>query len=339
LVDLTNLVTDLSRSWIALAFVYAVAAIGLNLQWGHTGLFNAGIAGFFAIGAYVAAIVSTQSLGPGPGGPGHAGLIALFAFPFGVQIAFVVGGLAAMVVCGLIGLLIAIPTLRLRADYLAIATLALSAIAVESIRNWDSVTGGVYGILGVPRPLEFGQDIWRTELAYALTVGLIVLIVFVLMERATRAPWGRTLKAVREDEDAALALGKNTYFLKLQAFVFGAALMGGAGALFATLLRVAVPDSFTPALTFTIWTIVIVGGSGNNKGVILGAVALTFLEYFTVRAKDWFTLTSYWSIRIFYVRLMALGILLILLILFRPAGLLPEPLKATKKPRILIGSG
>src|SRR2546425_2781841 len=136
------------------------------------------------------------------------------------------------------------------------------------------------------------------------------------MERATRAPWGRTLKAVREDEDAALALGKNTYFLKLQAFVFGAALMGGAGALFATLLRVAVPDSFTPALTFTIWTIVIVGGSGNNKGVILGAVALTLLEYFTLRAKGSVTLTLYWSIPDFSVRLLAPCILRLPLILF-----------------------
>jgi len=339
LVDL-SLVTDLSRAWIAPAFIFSIVALGLNLQWGHAGLFNAGVAGFFGIGAYIGAIFTTPAIGPGPGGPGHLGLVSLFAIftPYTVLIAFLVGGIAAMVVSGLVGLLIAIPTLRLRADYLAIATLALGAIAVESIRNSDPVTGGVYGILRIPRPWEFGQDVWRTELAYAITAGVIVLLVFFLIQRATRAPWGRALKAIREDEDAALALGKNTYFLKLQAFVIGAALMGGAGALFAGLLRVAVPDSFTPALTFSIWTMVIVGGSGNNKGVIVGAFALTFLEYFTLRAKDWFNLSSFWDIRIFYVRLIAIGLLLIALILFRPAGLVPEPRKVTKKPWILFGS-
>ncbi len=295
MVDL-SLVTDLSRAWIAPAFIFAIVALGLNLQWGHTGLFNAGVAGFFGIGAYIGAIFTTPAIGPGPGGPGHLGLVSLFA-----------------------------------------ATLALGAIAVESIRNSDPVTGGVYGILRIPRPWEFGQDVWRTELAFAITAGVIVLLVFFLIQRATRAPWGRALKAIREDEDAALALGKNTYFLKLQAFVIGAALMGGAGALFASLLRVAVPDSFTPALTFSIWTMVIVGGSGNNKGVIVGAFALTFLEYFTLRAKDWFNLSSFWDIRIFYLRLIAIGLLLIALILFRPAGLVPEPRKVTKKPWILFG--
>jgi branched-chain amino acid transport system permease protein len=337
MVDTLLFLADFTFTFVAPACIFALVALALNLQWGHAGLFNAGIAGFFGLGAYVGAIVMTPSIPAGVGGPGHAGFVTLFPGSVRVTAAFFVGGLAAMAASGLVALLIAIPTLRLRADYLAISTLALAAIVVESIRNWDPVTGGVYGIQGVPRPLEFGQEVWWTEIAFAIVCGLILIVVFVLVNRATRSPWGRVLKAIREDEDAALALGKNTYFLKAQSFVIGAAITGGAGALYASLLRGTIPDTFAPRLTFSIWVMVIVGGSGNSKGVILGAFALTFLEYFTLRVKYFVTIPDVLESRIFFIRLILIGAILVVLILFRPQGLLPEPAKVSRRPRIVFG--
>jgi branched-chain amino acid transport system permease protein len=384
-----SLIADVSRGFLAPAFVFALLALALNVQWGHTGLFNAGIAGFFAMGAYIGAIFATPPEAPRTGVPGHAGLANLFpqAIPaealwalwlaaalslalgmlrrrrprrrlarrlvvvgfalllaaaagttlrvVGVPTPLVVGGLVAMAATGLAGLLIAIPTLRLRADYLAIGTLALSAIIVESIRNLESVTGGVFGITTVTRPWEFGTETYKTEAVYAAFLGVLVLVVFLLINRATRAPWGRILRAVREDEDAALALGKNTYFYKVQAFVLGCALMGFAGVQYTVLIRALFPDPFVPALTFGVVVMVIVGGAGSNVGVVVGALALTFLEYFTVRAKDWFDLPTAIADRIFFLRLILIGSLLVILVLVRPRGLLPEPRKVAKKPRLL----
>lgn len=254
----------------------------------------------------------------------------------GVPTSLFLGSLVAMAVTGLAGLLIAIPTLRLRADYLAIGTLALAAIVVEGIRNFESTTGGVFGIATITRPWEFGADTYLSEGIYATFLGAVLIVSFLLINRVTRAPWGRVLRAVREDEDAALALGKNTYFVKIQAFVLGCTLMGLAGVLYALLLRSLFPDPFIPALTFSIVVMVIVGGSGSNVGVVVGALALTFLEYFTLRAKDWFGLPESLQDRIFFFRLIFIGLLLVVLVLVRPRGLLPEPRRVSRKPRLVF---
>ncbi len=127
--------------------------------------------------------------------------------------------------------------------------------------------------------------------------------------------------------------------LKLQAFVFGAGLMGVSGAFFAFWLRNVFPpeQQFTALDTFAVWVIVIIGGSGNNRGVLVGAFIVLFLEFFSVRAKDWFSLTGDLATQIFYLRLMAIGIVLIVLVLWRPQGLLPEPRFVAKRPRWTVG--
>jgi branched-chain amino acid transport system permease protein len=332
-----GLIADFAGGFIAPACLIALLALALNLQWGHAGLFNAGIAGFFGVGAYAGAIVMTPNSPAGSGVPGHLGFAGPFPLVGGFPTSLLVGLIAAMIASGLIAFLIAIPTLRLRADYLAIATVALGAIIVEAIRLSTTLTGGVYGITGIPRPWEAAAETWRTEGAFAAFVAALLVVTYLILNRATRSPWGRVLKAIREDEDAALALGKNTYFLKLQAFVLGAALMGGAGALYGSYLRLVVPDIFIPAFTFSIWVVVIVGGSGNTLGVVLGAFALTFLQYFTLRAKDWFHLPEFWAEKIFFIRLIVIGVLLIALVILRPQGLLPEPLKVSRRPKVVLG--
>ena len=159
------------------------------------------------------------------------------------------------------------------------------------------------------------------------------------LQRLVRSPWGRVLQAVREDEDAAQALGKDTFSLKLQSFVLGAAIMGLSGAFFAFWLRGVSPppNSFTAADTFAVWVIVIIGGTGNNRGVLAGAIVVPFLEFFSVRAKSWFNLTGALATQIFYFRLIAIGIVLIILVMSRPQGIFPEPKYVAKRPRWLVG--
>jgi len=306
--------------YVSIAIIFAILALGFNLQWGYTGLFNAGIAGFFLIGAYVAAIAITA---PAPrviiGGvtvyPGHLG---------GFQLPLVVGALLAMVASGTAAALVALPTVRLRADYLAIATLAFAEIVRIFAINLESVTGGTIGIIGIPRPIAFDPP--NPFLTMVTIVGLgaaILLAVFLALQFISESPWGRVLRAIREDEEATMALGKNAFRFKLQAFALGGALMGLAGALFAvTLLYLEPSVSFAPSVTFSVWVMVIVGGWGSHRGAIVGAFLIYGLEWLSVQLKDFAPAVLKDSI--FYIRLMLIGVLLILLVVYRPEGILPE---------------
>ncbi len=326
--------------FIAFASIYAVLAIGLNLQWGYGGMFNAGIAGFWAIGAYTAAFLTTPPSPPDQFGyPGHLGGFG-YLFPrFGIfSTSTLVGIVVAMAVTALFGFLIAVPTLRLREDYLAIATLGLAQIITTSIQNLQSVTAGVFGIGAIPRPITFPGQFALTEIAFAVFAAAALVLVYLATERMSRSPWGRVMRAVREDEDAAMVLGKNSFALKMQSFVIGCALMGLAGALFAYFQGViSTVGEFTPTDTFFIWTIVFVGGSGNHKGAIIGAFVFYFLFWFSTGAKDWFGVPSNLATLVIYVTYVAIGFILIVLVLARPRGILPEPQKVSRRPRIVLG--
>ena len=340
---------DIAAIWgdvaflLGLAATYSVLALALNLEWGYGGMFNAGIAGFWAVGAYVEALItSTPAAASIYGYPGHPGYAGMFpTIPLGPLGSFptsmIVGIASAMLASGVLGFLIAIPTLRLREDYLAIATLGLAQVIVLTIQNLPSLTAGVFGISGIARPFQFYQQPNLTDLAFAIFALLGLLVAFLLLERMSRSPWGRVMRAVREDEDASTALGKNTFILKLQGFVIGSALMGLSGALFASFSRViSVPGAFTPALTFLIWVMVMIGGSGNHKGVVLGAFVITFLFWVTPRIQIWFNLASSVSDKVFFGQYIAIGAVLIALVVLRPSGLLPEPARVSRRPRFSL---
>ncbi len=339
---------DLAAMWGDIAFLlglaasYAILALALNLEWGYGGMFNAGIVGFWAVGAYVEALATTLPAASSnfgyPGHPGYAGLFpAISLGPLGsFPSSMLFGILAAMLACAVLGFLIAIPTLRLREDYLAIATLGLAQVIVLTIQNLPSLTGGVFGISGIARPFQFYQQPNLTDMAFAIFALLCLLVAFLLLERMSRSPWGRVMRAVREDEDASTALGKNTFILKLQGFVIGSALMGLSGALFASFSRVlSVPGPFTPALTFLIWVMVMIGGSGNHKGVVLGAFVIAFLFWVTPRIPLWLNVTATVSDKVFFGQYIAIGVVLIVLVVFRPSGLVPEPSRVSRRPRFV----
>ena len=321
----TGLLTNIGF-YVSIAIVFAILALGFNIQWGYTGLFNAGIAGFFLIGAYVAAIAITPPsppiiIGGVPVYPGHLG---------GFQLPFVAGAVLAMLVSGTIAALIAIPTLRLRADYLAIATIAFAEIVRIFAINLETVTGGTIGIILIPRPIRFEPPDPFLNAVTIVGIGSAILLVLLLvLQFMAESPWGRVLRATRDDEEATMALGKNTFRYKLQAFALGGALMGLAGALFAvTLVYIEPSASFAPSVTFSVWVMVIVGGSGNNRGAILGAFLIYGMEWLSVQLKDY--VPGALKDTIFYIRLMIIGVLLILLVLFRPEGIVREKKRALR---------
>ncbi|WP_280586554.1 branched-chain amino acid ABC transporter permease [Halorubrum sp. Boch-26] len=297
--------------------VFGMLALALNLHWGYTGLFNIGIVGFMGIGVYVTALVSKP-----PVAQGGAAQVGGFGLPLSVGI------VSGVVVAGLFGLLVALPALRLRADYLAIVTVAFSEIVrftmmsrtfqtftvPDTVDLWlftfdpaaDTVgLGGGGGlILNYPDPLEAllrSLFLWEPYLGLigfvernyipnnpkpvldGVLYGVLLLIgvglFYLLLSRTGKSPFGRVLKAIREDEDVANALGKDTDRFKLTAFVLGSALMGLGGILWYSSRGSITPPSFRPNITFFIWIALIIGGAGSNTGSFLGGAIFAGVLY------------------------------------------------------------
>jgi branched-chain amino acid transport system permease protein len=300
------------------AAIYGLLALGLSVQWGYAGLFNAGVAGFWGAGAYAFAILVTQGT-QATYVAGHWG----FALPW------VAAALGAVLVAAILGAAIAWPTLGLRADYLAIATLGLAEILRLLLAHGGDVTGGTFGIGSIPRPVQ-GLRPFESDLALAGIAIVLVLATLLLLEYLGRSPWGRVLKAVRDDEDAAEALGKDVVRYKLQAFALGCAIMGLAGVIYASLLRTIEPRvSFTPLDTFLVFVMVILGGSGNHKGALLGGLAVWGFIYGTLRLKS--SMPEFLAGDIEFLRYVAVGLLLLLVVLFRPEGLWKEERRISTK--------
>jgi branched-chain amino acid transport system permease protein len=295
--------------FLTMALTYAIMCLGLNVQWGQTGLFNVGIAGFVAIGAYVSALLTT---------PDTVGRFGGFDLPIPL------GWLGAALAAGLVSFLIGALTIRLRADYLAIATFGV-AVTVQLIAlNLEPVTGGPFGIGFIPRPFQ-GQA--RDPLLFSvLNLGVLavtVVILYLALERLLRSPWGRVLRAIREDETAALALGKSAVKFRLQAFAIGGGIMGLAGAAQAHFIGFIAPDNYQPMLTFQVWAMLIVGGSGNNRGAILGAVLVWGIWAGSAGAvADLFPAGQ--QARAAALQIVMIGVALCAILLLRPRGILGE---------------
>ncbi len=350
--------------------IFALFGLGLNLQWGFTGLINFGHVAFMTVGAYTTVLLSLQG------------------------VPLIVAGLVGAGIAALLGLLIGLSTLRLRTDYLAIVTIGVSELIRLVVNNQDLPTGntftpGAFGLQGYPLPLSnfapnllvklvmiglltlitgvYFWQLWRwirkvdkdkktrsLPLASRLVLGivaallglalyaagvvalydyanheksglmllsvLVLALVFWRLESLVRSPWGRVLKAIREDEEIPKALGKNVFWYKLQSLMLGGAIAGVAGALYAWQLTTIYPDNFQPQITFDAWTMVILGGASNNVGTLLGAVI-----YFAYDAVTRFVLPAIVPLdeaRLGAFRIMVIGLLLMVLMLWRPQGIL-----------------
>ena len=299
--------------FMVFATAYAIITLGLNLQWGYTGLFNVGVAGFVALGAYTSALLTT---------PAQAGHLAGFGLPVAV------GMLAAMVVTGVVGAVVGALALRLRQDYLAITTFGIAVTIQLFANNATALTGGPFGVQFIPKPLQswLGTGLPWT-LAYLGLALALLLLAYLAIEKLVSSPWGRVLRAIREDEDAASALGKASFSYRLQSFVIGSMLMGLGGAVYAHFVGFIAPDDFLPILTFQLWAMLIVGGSGNNRGAIVGAyVVWGFWTAAGGLMRGWVPAAE--QARAAALQVVLIGCLIALMLVLRPKGIWGEKLKA-----------
>ena len=301
--------------FLVFASTFAIIVLGLNLQWGFTGLFNVGVAGFVAVGAYTSALLTTPEVAGRWGG-------------FGLPVA--IGWLAAMAMTGLAGLVVGALALRLRHDYLAITTFGIAVTIQLVANNATAITGGPFGVQFIPRPMQawLGTGLPWT-LAYLALALLLLGLVYVALEKLVRSPWGRVLRAIREDEDAAASLGKRPFVFRLQSFVLGSMLMGLGGAVYAHFVGYIAPEDFLPILTFQLWAMLIVGGSGNNRGAVLGAfVVWTFWAAAGSLLRGWIPQAE--QARAAALQVVLIGVLIALMLVLRPRGLLGEQVAVSR---------
>jgi branched-chain amino acid transport system permease protein len=295
--------------FLVFAGIFAVMALGLNLQWGFTGLFNVGVAGFVAVGAYASALLT---------GPADAARFGGFGLPV------IVGWLGAMVFSGLAAFIVGVAALRLREDYLAITTFGIAVVIQLIALNAEWLTGGPFGIQSIPKPLSgmLGTG-FAWNLAYLGIVVAVLGLAWWALERLVASPWGRVLRAIREDELAAASLGKRAAAFRLQAFVLGCMLMGLGGALYAHFVGYIAPEDFLPILTFQVWAMLIVGGSGRNAGAVLGAVlvwAIWSVSGGLIRE----VLPAAEQARGAALQVVLIGVLIAAILVLRPRGVLGE---------------
>jgi branched-chain amino acid transport system permease protein len=296
------------------AGIYTILALGLQLQFGFTGLLNFGQVAFMAIGAYTMAILVVKE-----------GWSMWLAAPLGIAAAATAG------------LLLGLPSLRLRADYFAIVTIAFSEIVRYVATNENSLTGGSQGTIALGKVGEAAQyngqwerfqarvqdwlHVSSSDVAMLVIVWTVAVVLLALVWLAVRTPWGRVLRAIREDEDAAASLGKNVFAYKLQVLALGSALGGVAGLFYAWQFSFFSPDDFQPLLTFFAWMIVILGGLGRVWSVPVGSVVFGFL-FAGTRFLDFAPLSYLDSAQRAYLRLIVIGLVIIGLVVLRPQGIL-----------------
>jgi branched-chain amino acid transport system permease protein len=289
------------------ACVYALLALGLNLVFGMTGMINLGLAGFFAVGGYTTALLTKR-----------------FALSIPAGIA------AGIVVAAAAGALVALVTARLRGDYLAIVTLGFSEVVRIVASNEIWLTNGTDGISGIPGPWRGRVPPETFNQIYLVIALLAVAVMLVLLERVRHAPYGRVLRAIRDDEQVAAVAGKAVLAFKVQAFAASAGVLGLAGALYAHYTSYVAPDSFVPLITIYVVLALTAGGTGNNVGAVLGAFLVVFFLESTRFATAW--LPGLKPVQVAAVREFLIGAGLIAVLRLRPGGLVPERIPRVDVP-------
>jgi neutral amino acid transport system permease protein len=286
---------DYIISLVILASIFALFSLGLNLQWGFAGLVNFGHVAFMSVGAYTTALLTLQ------------GMPWFFAV------------LIAIALAALLGLAIGMTTLKLREDYLAIVTIGVSEMIRLFINNEAWLTQGTNGVQDYPLPFKDLVPVQYYPMLFAGFLLVVLAVVYWRLEWLVQSPWGRVLKAIREDEEVAKALGKNVFWYKLQAFVIGGAIAGMAGAFYAWQITTIYPSYFIPLITFQAWTIVTIGGAGNNLGVLIGAAIFQIYNVLPRFLPDQIKADGG---RFEAFQLILIGLTLILLMAWRPQGIL-----------------
>lgn len=288
--------------------IYGLLVLGLNVQFGNTGLVNFGYLVFFMLGGYTFALVTSDAAAFG-----------------GLGLAWPVGVVAVLAAVVLLGLAFGVVALRLRDDFLAIVTLAALLVGVELIESFDDITGGTNGIYGVPQLVDNLAGTYQNKLVTTfLLVVSFVLVGYAVSQRLTEGPYGRVLRSIRSDELVSQTLGKRTFRYKVQAFLFGAVMAGIAGILLSTHSGSITPDFFGLHITIIVWVGMLLGGSGNNRSVLAGlAIILALnlgLRFVSSSVTDVIP-----NVRFGAVSQMVVGLVLVLVMRYRPEGIWGDP--------------
>ncbi len=305
-------------SVITLIGIYTLLTLAVNLHYGYAGLLSFGIVGFVAVGAYTYAIVT------------RAAPVGEDVYHFYFNQPWWVGFLAAGVVTTIFAFLIGLPTLRVEGDYLLIVTFAFAEVIQKLLSNEGWLTNGTRGFINVHQPfrdLIVGKNY---PLFLAGLIVVIVVIVYLIAQRVGTSPFGRTLRAMRDNEPAALSNGKNVYGFKMRIFLLGAAICGLAGAMYSWYMTLALPSLFGMSVSFAAWIALILGGQGNNKGAVVGTIVLLGAQ----QAFKFIQLTPAMAPIISSVQLSREGLGLVRILRFWPRGLVPE--KSPKPPSLPV---
>lgn len=271
--------------------IYIILSQSLNIIVGYTGQLSIAHAAFYGVGAYVAALMALN-----------------------LQSSFLTNLVCAILICSLLGLLLGFPSLRIRDDYFAIATFAFQVIIFVVLNNWASFTGGPMGLPGIPQPTILSLPI-STHIGFLLLVGFFCILTFWVSHRIVQAPFGRVLKAIREDEILTQAAGKNVTVYKILVFVIGSGMAAVAGVLYAYYISFIDPTTFTVMESIFIISIVIIGGAGSLWGPVIGAILL-------ITSPELFRFLGLPSSIAANFRQILYGTLLVAFMMWRPKGLL-----------------
>ncbi|MEM2928915.1 MAG: branched-chain amino acid ABC transporter permease [Nitrososphaerota archaeon] len=283
--------------WIAL---YSILALSLSIEYGFTGIVNFGKALFFMIGAYTSAIVTLNGTN------------------------YFIGLLFAILFSALIGLISSIPMIKVREDYFSIITLALSECIRIILKNEYWIAGGPIGLKNIPSAFPLKNLSYETFLILNLFLVIGILLSFhFILKIVTNSPYGRILKAIREDETLTQILGKNTFKYKAQIFTIGSAMAGAAGSFLSQYVGYVSTDLFLSTTTFTIWIMCIIGGPSNINGAIIGAFIMRGIERGTRILKDYTNIPIDPNNFMFIIT----GILMVLFIMYKPEGIMKEKRK------------
>ncbi|CAN5591061.1 branched-chain amino acid ABC transporter permease [soil metagenome] len=344
---------DLLATAIALLTFFGISALmalSLNLEYGVAGVPNFGQALFVSIGAYTAGWTYTRLLpllaGKAMIPPCGATLgqalqlrsVIMKTLPVVGLTNFVITLLIALVIGGIVGYLASYPALRLREEwYLGLVLLVGSEIVRIIVRGYAPLICGNNGLSGLAQPFHWIRNSTLSSLLFAVLVLTMAGLAYIYCERLVRSPYGRLLKAVRENDQVAGSLGKNVARIRGQVMIIGSAIAALAGVFFVVNSGYASTNDYVVALTLDMWVMVVLGGLGNNRGALLGALLITLLDRATaITAIQLNTLGINWEFN--YVRYILFGIILLLMLRYRPQGLLPEPTQTTQAHEALQAS-
>jgi len=292
------------------AGIYAILALGMNVIWGMAGLINLGLVGFFAVGAYTSALLTLK-----------------FGWPIGA------GVCAATAMTSLVGAVVALVTVNLRGDYLAIVTLGFAEAMRIVMSNEIWLANGTDGLSGIPGPMRQTLGPHGFNLLFLSIVVAVVLVLFALAERLAHSPFGRALRGIRDDEQVVQVAGKNVTRLKVKAFAFGTAALGLAGALYGHFTSYIAPDLFEPLLTLYVILALLAGGLGNNKGAVFGAVVVVFFLESTRFVIPLLPFIS--AVQGAALREMLIAAALLVILRFYTQGLIPERIQQPALPDVV----